>query len=196
MKTYLFGIFLFILNVPGLHSIKAKPAAYITEEPKQLAISVDESMAEMDPCSGHGSTVAYGVSWIIATCKSDCNRGLGFRCGRETYIRCGDGTTFIVDHHDGGCPTHIIAADRKISANIHFYDNNTVTLEFLSSLPEEERENTKFEMEDDVTINFPEYLLIGKKHYRFFTLKEGTYTINRRAGEFGSVTVNVVLNFE
>jgi hypothetical protein len=200
MKFYLISSLLMLFSAQSLQLGSQDKAvscgSFLRDEPALLRVSVDESMTEEDPCFGHGGAVAYGVSWYIATCKSNCTRGLGFRCGSETYVRCGDGTTISSGRSGGGCPHSLIYTERNISANIDFFDNNTLKLTFSSALPEEEAGNGKFEIEEDVTLNIPDYLLIGGNHYRSFTLKGGTYRVDREAGEFGSVTVSVILNNE
>jgi hypothetical protein len=148
-------------------------------------------MLDEDPCLRHGGTVAAGISWNIATCRSGCTRGLGFRCGGETYYRCADGTIVITGTREDSCPHD---KSRLISADMNFYDNNTLTFTFLSALPEEENDNNDFEIEEEVLIKIPEYLLIGDRHYSSFTIKKGNYVVDRAAGDFGEVTVDITLN--
>jgi hypothetical protein len=159
--------------------------------PNLLRLAVDIDMFDLDPCFRHGGTVAAGLNWNIATCKSNCTRGLGFRCGGENYIRCGDGTVVIVGVRDDSCPHD---KSRQISADFSFYDNNTLSFTFLSPLPEEEKENNDFEIEDDITFSIPDYLLVGDRHYSSYTVKKGTYKVDRTAGEFGEVSVDITLN--
>jgi hypothetical protein len=159
--------------------------------PNLLRLAVDVGMLDEDPCLRHGGTVAAGISWNIATCRSGCTRGLGFRCGGETYYRCADGTIVITGTREDSCPHD---KSRLISADMNFYDNNTLTFTFLSALPEEENDNNDFEIEEEVLIKIPEYLLIGDRHYSSFTIKKGNYVVDRAAGDFGEVTVDITLN--
>lgn len=193
MKFYLFiSLLSFALSsgtILSNHEAKIKIA-----EGKLLDISVDQDMADEDPCFGHGGAVTVGVSWNIATCKSKCTRGLGFRCGMEYFIGCSDGTTTITGGNGGSCPYMLVYEARHITAQFNFYDNNTLRFIFLSPLPEDENGNNDFEIEDDVVVSVPHHLLIGGKHYSSFRIKQGTYRVNRDAGENGEVYVDINYN--
>jgi hypothetical protein len=159
--------------------------------PNLLRLAPDVTMLDLDDCFRHGGTVGAGISWNIATCKSHCTRGLGFRCGTETYLKCGDGTIVITGWRDDNCPAD---KSRQISADMNFYDNNTLSLKFFSALPEEEKDNDEFEVEEDLVFNTPAYLLIGDRHYASYTVKKGTYKVDRSVGEFGQVLVDFEFN--
>jgi hypothetical protein len=200
MKHYALSLLLFAF-LPYLNDLQAyedlrgsntvKASTLNTDGPNLLRLAPDVNMLDADDCFGHGGSVGGGISWNIATCKSHCTKGLGFRCGGETYQRCADGTIVITSIRDDSCPHD---KSRLINADMNFYDNNTLTFIFLSALPEEEHDNNDFEVEEEVIIKIPEYLLIGDHHYSSFTIKKGIYTVNRLAGEFGEVTVDITLN--
>jgi len=144
-------------------------------------------------CSGHGGAVAASISWELATCKSNCEKGIGFRCGREGVIVCADGTACIFVA-GSNCPGHVMNPDRKMEAGYTFYSNNTLKLTFKNAVPLEEQGNTVFEIEGDDFINLHPDLLIGGIHYRGYTVQNGSYYIDYSDGPFGSVTLKIVLN--
>jgi hypothetical protein len=190
MKHYIISLILFAcLSLQHLQ-MPTKTNVF-SDGPNLLRLAPDVNMLGEDHCSRHGGTVGYGRSWNIATCKSDCSRGLGFRCGGEEYAKCSDGTIEILGVRGDHCPGD---KPRRISADIRFYDNNTLSLTFLSALPEEEKDNNEFEVEEDTELNIPTYLLIGDRHYASYTVKKGIYKVDRSVGEFGQVVVDFEFN--
>jgi hypothetical protein len=150
-----------------------------------------------DTCQGHGGTVAIGVRWDLATCRSDCTSGIGFRCGRETFVRCNDNTVIVLSQDMGNCPTAsltwLTTSDRVMTATIEFYNNGTAKIIFSEPMISSESSNTTFEMEEDETIEFPEYILIGGNSYTYVKFLENNYEINYEDAScsYGSVVVAV-----
>lgn len=141
-----------------------------------------------DTCVQHGGTVGVGVSWDLATCRSNCEHGIGFRCGRETYVACKDGTHIVISHSNGHCPGD---NSRIMTGMFEFYDNGTAKIIFTQPMISEEQGNTTFEMEGDETIDFPDYLLIGGHSYNWIKFLDGNYNIDYHDGDYGSVILSV-----
>jgi hypothetical protein len=161
---------------------------------KKMSLSVSNSdyqrmidPGEEDPCLSHGGQVGIGVSWRIATCKSDCNRGIGFRCGRSVYVICEDGTHIIVSQHTGNCPGGNPTNTRQMEGEIEFYDNNTAKLFFKLPMISEETNNDIFEIEENEFIIFSGYLLLDEQRYTQIKILKNDYLINYSDGEYGSV---------
>lgn len=193
MKIYILSTLMILISMQNFQTVGSRSVlSGIPDQPRLLEVSADASSG--DPCEGHGQTVGFGKTWDIATCKSSCSSGLGFRCGGVSYVRCSDGAIIVTGVRQGGCPDKVMMESRQISSNISFYDNNTLKIKFLSALPEEENGNDIFEVEGDIIVEIPEFLLIGGVHYESFTLLDGNYTIDRDDGEFGTVTVRMALN--
>jgi hypothetical protein len=144
-----------------------------------------------NPCFGHGSVVSYGGGWDIATCKSGCERGIGFRCGRYHTVTCSDGTVVTLSNTGSTCPSTV--ANRHMNGVYTFYDDGTMKITFLNAVPSEENGNTDFEIEGDDSIVIPPYLSIGGEFYSAFRINSGIYQIDYSDGDFGSVTMPVVL---
>jgi hypothetical protein len=148
-------------------------------------------------CDGvHGGEIGLGSSWEIATCKSNCDHGIGFRCGRETYAICRDGSHQIVQQNLGSCNgggVIIYQPGRSMDGIFEFYDNRTAKIIFQNGVPEKERNNNIFELEDNPNIEMPENILIGGVFYNYIRFVPGNYTIDYSDGRYGSVIVNVEL---
>jgi len=143
-------------------------------------------------CSCYPERVThFGVRWILGTCRSLCTRGIGFRCGREGFLICESGK-MIVCIKGGDCPGGPFPG-RSMTGFYSFYDNNTVKITFQNAIPQEERGNDAFEVEEKVTIEIPKIVLIGDERYSSFVVDAGVYKIDYDDGEFGSVILPIKL---
>lgn len=140
-------------------------------------------------CSSHGGTAAFSLTWVIATCRSDCSKGLGFRCGREGFLLCRDGSS-VICVAGANCPNN---NTRTMRAELTFYTNNTVKLIFLNAVPSDELSNTTFEVEQTEFVDLPPGMKLDGIHYSGFNTHAGNYTINYSDGQFGSVIINAQL---
>jgi hypothetical protein len=164
---------------------------------KKLDITVNKQVLEngkvrpgdTDPCLMHGGSVGIGLSWHLATCRTNCNHGIGFRCGRETYIICKDGTHIEVSQSMGNCPN--ASTSKDMSGTFTFYNNNTAKIFFATDMISREAGNTTFEVEDTETIDLPSYILIGGAFYGQIRVLPNNYHINYSDGSHGSVTLAV-----
>jgi len=181
-----------LLLVAAPYSCQKKPVdpgSSKTASPKVLTVNrVNTSAATEDVCAGHGGVVEAGVSWAIATRRSDCERGIGFRCGHFFYAKCMDGVIIKWHPLDEDIPDN----PRKFHGTILFFDTH-LEITFDQLVPETEIGNTQFEMEGDVTENFPDYLQIDGKHYSQMILKEGVYRIDYAASPYGTVSIDYQL---
>ena len=141
-------------------------------------------------CRDHGGTMAFSISWILATCRSDCNKGIGFRCGREGALLCRDGAV-IICVAGANCPGG--NNSRLMKADLTFYDDNTIKFTFLNAVPPEEASNTVFEVEQTEFVNLPPGMKLDGVHYSGFSAQAGNYTINYSDGPYGSVIINAQL---
>jgi hypothetical protein len=166
------------------------------QEAKELPVSY--KMMPGDGFSCHcpegASPVSSSIGWEIATCRSHCEKGLGFRCGTEIHIQCSDGKP-VVCRLRSNCPWADINmnSSRKMNAAFSFYDNNTMKLIFQHSVPPEEKGNTDFEVEEEDFFALPDELLIGGVHYTGFQIKVDIYKIDYSDGAYGSVIVRIEL---
>lgn len=142
-----------------------------------------------DLCIQHGGTVGIGTSWQLATCRSNCQHGIGFRCGRETYVICQDGTHIPVSQSMGNCPVAVQVPNRQMNAVLSFYDNGTLKLTFAAPIPSSEVDNNTFEVEQDEYIDIPEYLRFNGVKYSKVKVQAGNYQLNRTDGNYGTVTL-------
>jgi hypothetical protein len=143
-------------------------------------------------CPVGSSAVMSQIVWYLATCRSNCTRGIGFRCGREGFIVCSDGTT-VYCFRGSNCPNNTGSSSRKMKASYTFYDNGTIKLTFLNPVPEDERGNTVFEVEESEMVPFPEAMQIGGNTYSGYLTQQGNYYIDYSDGQYGSVIINAVL---
>ncbi|MBS1759222.1 MAG: hypothetical protein JST23_03780 [Bacteroidetes bacterium] len=146
-------------------------------------------------CSDHGGTVYAQITWYLATCRSGCTRGIGFRCGREGYLMCGDGS-IIVCIRGANCPNQnrTIDSTRIMTAEYKIYDNKTLKFIFKKPIPKEEKDSPNgnvFEVESEEIVNFPKILKINGEKYIGVKMIPGNYLIDYSDGEFGSVVFNV-----
>ena len=143
-------------------------------------------------CAYPDRAVVFQVTWIIATCKSHCTRGIGFRCGSEGWLICASGK--MVSCYKGErCPHMVATEHRSMTGALNFYEDGTVKITFQNPLPREEQGQTDFEVEDPVQIRLPEGMLIGDQTYKVMMLAAGTYKINYENERYGSVRMPVTL---
>jgi hypothetical protein len=147
-----------------------------------LKASDDESCG----CKDHGGTYYTDVVWEMATCKSYCESGIGFRCGSAGFYICNDRHVEMCPA--GHCPRNIIrdaASSRTMISEIKFYTDNTASFDLKKPIPEEEEGNNIFEVEEDRFVEFPEDVFVNDRHYAGFIAKKGNYFIDRGAGTYG-----------
>ena len=91
-------------------------------------------------CNNHGGSYGGQLQWILATCRSNCQRGIGFRCGRQGILYCQDGTV-VYCIWGANCPSAArgVNPERDMEASYELYDNGTMKLTFLNAIPAEER---------------------------------------------------------
>lgn len=148
-------------------------------------------------CNGHGGTIGGGISWHLSTCRSNCQRGIGFRCGRDGYLICQDGTTIICSSIvNCGNVAKGIDPDRDMSAIYTIYDNGTMKLSFNKAIPPIERETETgniFDVETTDFLGFSSSLTVDNIIYTGVEVKQGKYLIDYSDGDFGSVVIAVEL---
>lgn len=141
-------------------------------------------------CNDHGGPRSVSVTWQLATCKSDCEKGIGFRCGRDGLLICQDG--YIIFCIAGSnCPKK--DNSRTMTASYTFYDNNTLKLTFQNAVPASEATNTTFEVEVTELVPLPSNLRLDGIAYAGYVTQMGNYTIDYSDGPFGSVIINIQL---
>lgn len=147
--------------------------------------------AEEDPCILRGGQVGFGFSWHLATCRSGCDHGIGFRCGRETFLVCEDRSHITISQSMGHCPPANVPIynddKRNMEGEVEFYDNGTIKIIFQKPMISEEIDNDIFEVEGDETIDFPVYLFLGGQQYSQIRILQNNYQINYNDGPYGSV---------
>lgn len=144
---------------------------------------------DTDRCLLHGGSVGVGVSWHLATCRTNCDHGIGFRCGRETYVICKDGTHLEVSQSMGNCPN--ASTTKDMSGTFTFYNNNTAKISFTTDMISREAGNSTFEVEDIETIDLTAYILVGGMYYGQLRVLPNNYHINYGDGSHGSVILAV-----
>ncbi|MFN4006725.1 MAG: hypothetical protein ACK4HE_04345 [Chitinophagaceae bacterium] len=173
------------------------------ENPTELAVSYKEKAKNAGrgecSCDEHGGAVGVGIQWNLATCKSDCKRGIGFRCGKSTYLSCHDGYSCSgPTAGTGSCPaTQLeVAPERLMTAIYTFYNNGSLMLTFLKPIPQEEinlNGNTIFEVESDEMVNLSQSLLINGTSYKGYKPTIGNYVIDFSNSQYGTVTFPIQL---
>lgn len=157
---------------------------------------VDVTLGQCN-CNNHGGTIGGGISWHLATCRSNCQRGIGFRCGREGYLNCQDGTVII-------CSSIINCASvakgvnpsRDMDATYTIYDNGTMKLVFNKAIPVIEKESSTgdvFEVETTDFLSFSSPIAVDNITYAGIDIKQGNYKINYADGTYGSVVIAIEL---
>lgn len=168
--------------------------AVVVTKGKEMKLTWDLSnpVGRASVCDKHGGPAAFQIEWDLATCRSLCTRGLGFRCGRKTSVFCADGF-YHEDINYGSCPNGASVYSRAMAANLTFYDDGSVKLTFLRAVPQEEVGNTDFEIEVDEVVNIPDGILLNGTAYKGFRPKVGIFTVDYSDGRFGSVTLPGIL---
>lgn len=142
------------------------------------------------PCDGHGgSSGRGGVSWALATRKSGCNKGIGFRCGHTFWAECNDGE-IVKWHLNAPAPG---SYPRNMNAKFTFLTVDRLKLTFETRIPEEEPRDAPFDIEDDVIEDLPEDFELDGAHYSRLIIKAGLYPIDYSDGLYGSVEFKVSL---
>ena len=169
------------------------PAA-VRSAPEEMKMSWDMSNANARArlCEEEGGVTFLSLEWDVATCRSGCTRGLGFRCGRRIIAGCKNGVVDIFIHH-GSCPNGASAYDRQMKANMVFYTDGSLKLIFLNPVPASERGNVNFEIEADEFIDLPDGILLDGSRVDGFKTSTGIYKVDYADGTYGSVTIPAAL---
>lgn len=187
--TILFTAFLCLTILSCRKEISKQPNANLLSS---VALAVDDGgedgadEAEADICAqnGHGPTVALSVSWQLATRRSNCQRGIGFRCGRSGIITCQDGTVLILSNG--------VLINRRMGATITRADNK-LKFTFLKPMPVDEAGNQVFEVEEPYFLNNPFRYQLNNDLFTSIKIQPGNYTIDYNDGPWGSVLFNYEL---
>lgn len=143
-------------------------------------------------CGWHGGILHTDITFYMGTCRSNCERGIGFRCGTAGIILCKDGDVQLC--HMGKCqPPLDFRSERQMKASYTFYDNNTMKLTFLNPIPEEENNNNFFEVDQDDFFPLTEEMLINNNFYKGYNVYQGNYFVDRGDGQYGSVILKISL---
>jgi hypothetical protein len=134
------------------------------------------------------------AEWELATCRTNCDRGIGFRCGRRASAVCNNGSVDVITH-PGSCPNGATAYPytRYMAANLTFYRGGDVKLTFLAPMPVTEIGNTDFEIEANEAFDLPDGIMLDGTKYDGFQTIIGIYKIDYSDGQYGSVTIPTVL---
>ena len=143
-------------------------------------------------CAWDGGILTTDIIFYMGTCKSHCERGIGFRCGTAGIILCGDGAVHLCDMGKCNAPLNQ-RPERQMKASYTFYDNNTMKLTFLNPIPEEENNNNIFEVDQDDFFSLPEEMRINNIAYRGYSVYQGNYFVDRNDGQYGSVILKISL---
>ena len=157
----------------------------------QVSWDVSKSNERANPCEG-GEVTFVTFEWDMATCRSNCTRGIGFRCGRRVTFGCRNGPTEIITYF-GSCPNGASSYTRSMKADVSFYSDGTAKLTFQNAVPADETGNVNFEIEADEVLRLPEGLLMDGRSYSGFRTVVGTYKIDYSDGIYGSVIIPVQL---
>lgn len=162
-----------------------------------------------NPCEGH-SGVTVGISRDIASCKKDCDRGFGLRCGGYNYTCEGSVMTSYTPIEDK-CPQSIsgppsnyswepmdteMSSDtsRRVHMLLQALNRYYVKITFLSALPAEDlSEYPYFEVESN-TVRWeysPGYSFGTQTVYHYFQFSEGDYPIVTGTTPYGYTIVNI-----
>ena len=148
-------------------------------------------------CAGHGGSAGGTLSWILATCRSNCSRGIGFRCGREGILICQDGSV-IACIWGSNCPNanRASAPERQMNASYELFENGTMKLTFKKPVPDVEKNSSagdvlEVEQSDYVKFNAP--VLANGENCTGFDILQGNYHINYEDGQYGSVVIGIKL---
>ena len=138
-------------------------------------------------CENHGGPVAAEVYWLIATKRSGCTRGIGFRCGWHGWILCADQTlySFKKDGKLGDFDPNRIG-----NASLAFdLKENAVTFTMLKPLPNEKEDDPLvFTVDEDVVMEIPTPVYLEKQLLQGLVIKKGEYKISYENSKYGEVT--------
>lgn len=145
-------------------------------------------------CNDHGGVVAGHIEWQIATLRSGCKRGIGFRCGSHGWLICADQTILTwkgAELSKGLDPKRL--GDAEILLNLK---ENTVVFRMLKPLPDEpEDDRAVFTVDEDVSIEMlGEFFVLGKP-LKGIVIRKGDYKINYAGSEFGEVVFPADIQF-
>jgi|CXWL01.1.fsa_nt_gi hypothetical protein len=148
-------------------------------------------------CNGHGGSTGGVLQWTLATCRTNCQRGIGFRCGRQGILYCQDGTT-IFCIWGSSCPDagRGVNPERDMEASYELYENGTMKLTFLKPIPNEEKNSETgyiFEVEQEDFVKFSGDVAVDGISYQGFNILKGNYQINYADGQNGSVVIGIQL---
>lgn len=146
-------------------------------------------------CSNHGGSLGGQLQWILATCRSNCQRGIGFRCGRQGVLYCQDGTVIFCTW-GANCPSSArgVNPERDMEASYELYDNGTLKLAFLKPIPNEEKNlptGDVFEVEQTDYVKFSSPVSVDSVYYQGFDILQGNYRIDYTDGTYGSVIIGI-----
>lgn len=148
-------------------------------------------------CNNHGGSYGGQLQWILATCRSNCQRGIGFRCGRQGVLFCQDGTV-VYCIWGANCPSAARGTnpERDMEASYELYDNGTMKLTFLKAIPNEEKSLSTgdvFEVEQTDYVRFSSTVSVDNISYQGFDILQGNYRIDYTDGTYGSVVIGIQL---
>ncbi len=154
--------------------------------PEVMKVTLGKSAYRNAPCDDHGGPVGTGLEWTMATRKSGCESGIGFRCGRRPKVTCGDGYVWY------GEWSGLHKADRTMESTLLFYTNNTMKITLDAPLPAGESSKL-MDVEELEYHQLPDAVYLNGVRYTGYNVLPGKYAVNPRGGPFGSITVSVQL---
>lgn len=179
------------MNVQNLTT--GNPLSFTTARLAPPEIGIDPGGGPCN-CNAHGGSMGGSLSWVLATCRSNCKKGIGFRCGRQGVLICQDGTIIVCTWGANCNANRGEIPERDMDADYEFFDNGTMKLTFKDPIPTEERESSTgdiFEVESTDHTTFNTSVTINGVTYTGFSILQGNYQINYNDGQYGSVVVAV-----
>ncbi len=171
-------LLIFSYSFTALHTLASDP-------PKEMKVTLKKS-EKIAPCDDHGGPASTGMQWTVATRKSECERGIGFRCGTRLRVTCGNGYVWY------GEWSGLHRASRSMESTFVFYTNNTLKITLDQPLPP--GETSRYMEVDEVTyVTLPEAVYLNGMRYSGFNVLPGQYSVSPKGGPFGSVTVAIQL---
>lgn len=158
----------------------------------QMSWDVSHTGSRARLCDEEGGITSLTLEWELGTCRSNCTRGIGFRCGRRIIAGCRNGSIEVFTHN-GSCPNGASAYSRTMRASLSFYTNGHVKLTFLKAMPLTETGNTNFEIESEEFVDLPDGILLDRVPYDGVLLRAGIYKIDYSDGIYGSVILPATL---
>ena len=146
-----------------------------------------ESTQRRPSCENHGGIYAANVYWLIATLRSGCTRGIGFRCGVHGWILCNDHTLYNFKK-EGKLGDVELDRVGKASLDVDL-KNNRVTFTMLEPLPNEKEDDPNvFTVDEDVPMDMPDAIYLDKELLQGLVIKKGEYKISYENSKYGEVT--------